>query len=472
MKARAQSTVFALGMILVTLLANGRAFGQQSGIRRGGIEGSPGVRRSNQEAAARRASGMFPVGFQAVIYEVQVPTNQRDVLDAVKLDGQAGTVDALLKALNNTGKTRILYRFNQPVNLFSGVIQLGTQEPVVTGTQIASNGQAINQVTHSSLGATIRLTAQAPAADSNLNVPDATISVTISEFAPGGPELPPPGGPSPARGIWARRAQMKETTPLEFDRPGVMVSTNTTTRGSTANPTVYVVRYAFARKNEIAANQPGGLAPKLAPGTLSSAAAPGISSSDTNLTARFQATFYEVQASADRLNALDSKALNNLDTSVEKLLQVFGAAAKTRVLSEIDQPVNVFSDQIDLRTNQQIISSVSWSPNATQPVYGTVQTREGLFIGLSSQKPPIGANRTGPDVTTVIQFAAMTPSTVEFVPGTPAGDQRILASELTEPLQFGQPRVMVFSRSTHSEEQAVPLTYVVRFMFSPPAAKP
>ena len=79
--------------------------------------------------------------FQATVYEVQAAAERLGSLDAKVLTRQAATPETLLAALAQTGKARLLYRIEQPVNVFSTRIIIGSSEPVITGTRTTTTGR-------------------------------------------------------------------------------------------------------------------------------------------------------------------------------------------------------------------------------------------------------------------------------------------------------------------------------------------
>src|SRR5579863_4456357 len=64
---------------------------------------------------------MFPARFQGEIYEV--PLTSATPLDPSALAARAATSQSLADSLASAGPARILYRFDQPVDVFTDTIQ-------------------------------------------------------------------------------------------------------------------------------------------------------------------------------------------------------------------------------------------------------------------------------------------------------------------------------------------------------------
>jgi hypothetical protein len=110
--------------------------------------------------AAEQASGA--TNFEATVFELRVPENRVADLDARTLEAKAATAQSLLKTLEEVGSTKVLYRVDQTVNLFGESINIGTNEPLLTGTQTTPIGATLNTVTYHNICLTIYLSSTSP----------------------------------------------------------------------------------------------------------------------------------------------------------------------------------------------------------------------------------------------------------------------------------------------------------------------
>ena len=102
---------------------------------------------------------ILPAQFQATVYEVQAAAERLGSLDDKVLTRRAANPETLLAALGQTGKVRLLYRIEQPVNVFSASSIIGSSEPVITGTRTTTTGAAINMISYQNVGFIVRLSA-------------------------------------------------------------------------------------------------------------------------------------------------------------------------------------------------------------------------------------------------------------------------------------------------------------------------
>lgn len=191
---------------------------------------------------AEAARGVFTARFQATVYELQADPAKLEALNAKVLQAKGGTAEALLKELSQTGATRILYRFDQPVNVFSETLQFGTREPVVTGTRMTSSGQSLNTVQYQNVGVVFRFSAQMPPASAQSKIPDVTLSMELASVGKGAAELAP-GHKAPP--IYQLSTTHKEA--LEFGQPRVSWAVSSASSDPQQPPIVYVIRYLFNR---------------------------------------------------------------------------------------------------------------------------------------------------------------------------------------------------------------------------------
>jgi hypothetical protein len=208
-------------------------------------EGSPPATSNAAPARLRELrppSDVLPAHFQATVYEVQADAERLGSLQGEGLAKSAATAEGLLKALGAFGTARILYRFDQPVNVFSESLQVGTREPVVTGTRMTSSGQSINSVQYHSVGAIIRLAGRIPPPETKRKRPEVTLAVELSVLSGTGTEIAP-GLKAPS----IRNVSMQHGEELEFGRPRVMLAVSSTSTEPKQPAAIYVFRYVFKR---------------------------------------------------------------------------------------------------------------------------------------------------------------------------------------------------------------------------------
>jgi hypothetical protein len=184
---------------------------------------------------------VLPAHFQVTVYEVQANADRLTTLDRNSLSQQAATPESLLKVLAEAGRARILYRVNQPVNVYSERIMIGTSEPVVTATRTDARGQVINSLRYQNAGLTIKLAAQQPTGAVDGSKPNVKMSIELAVLSPSDTEV--------AQGRKATTTSnlgLEHSEPLEFNRPMVMVAVRAASPAEQLNPLVHVIRYMFS----------------------------------------------------------------------------------------------------------------------------------------------------------------------------------------------------------------------------------
>ena len=444
-------------------------------------EGRPFVAATgpgSQAAAGQRARGtpnrsamqlsaeILPAQFQATVYEVQASADRLGSLDAKALTGQAVTPETLLSALAQTGETRLLYRIEQPVNVFSTTITIGSSEPVIVGTRTTATGEAMNNISYQNVGVIARLSAPSPSKGENSAVPTVTAAIKLSVLGSGEKEIV-----SGQKESAIRVVSLEQSEPLELDQPRVLLTISSNAFGAfrrsadgggraeaPITPAAYVIRYKFSPTAQASA------AVESKPAQPATVAAETARSTNI-LAAQFQATVYEVEAATNRLPALEMRALARAATP-EQLLASLRDAGQPRVLYRIDQPVNVFSDQVVVRTNKEIVTATRMGHDG-EPINSYVSHNMGVSVRLSAQAPPKNAKREGPDVTVSFNVSAEGPSTTEIGLGQMVQSFPMISQEHNEPLELGRPRLMLAMGSPAAAEQAKPFVYVVRYQFGP-----
>jgi hypothetical protein len=413
--------------------------------------------------------------YQATVYEVHAAAERLGNLDAKALARQAATSETLLAALAQTGKARLLYRIEQPVNVFSTRIIIGSSEPVISGTRNTTTGGTVNSINYQNVGFIVQLSAHGPPKDQDTAAPIVTSAIKLSVLSAGEKEIAPGQKASVIRAM-----SLDHSEALELNRPQVLVAISSNAfssfrRSADGNkagetpttPVAYVVRYQFGPPAQgspsgAAAGSIGSAAVESKAGVPPTAASETAPSTNT-LSAQFQATVYEVEAATNRLPSLDLKTLESARTP-ELLLSALNDAGKPRVLYSINQPVNVFSDQVMIMTNKPIVTATRPGSDG-EPVNSYTYHNMGVIVRLSAQSPPKEAKREGPDVTISFQVSADAPGNTDIGLGQLVGGFPMISQEHNEPLELGRPRIILAMGSSAAAEHAKPFVYVVHYQF-------
>jgi hypothetical protein len=212
----------------------------------------PGQPRNNRSAtgeriparpmmpAPRPPTDVAPARFEAAVYEVQVAENRIVDLEAEALETKAVTLQDLAKALQDFGKTKLLYKIDQTVNLYGENIMLGTREPMVTGTRKTDTGGAINTITYQEVGLIVNLSANPPPPESPRKGLHVQVHFQLSAIAASSVEIAPEVKASSIRNL-----QLSHSETPRFGKPLVLLNVASPTGGDKAPPVAYVVRYVF-----------------------------------------------------------------------------------------------------------------------------------------------------------------------------------------------------------------------------------
>jgi len=198
---------------------------------------NPPVARPGQ---SQPSPHVLPAHFQATVYEVQAYSNRLSSIDGKSLAKQAGSADSLLKALSAYGPAKVLYRFDQPVNVFSESLTLGSREPVVMGSRTSQRGEAINTVTYQQVGAIIRLSGRIPPKETRRQGPDVTLSAELAVLGNSDVEMIPG-----RKATFTRNLSIDHTEELAYGQPRVMLAVSSTATDQQQPATLYVIRYLF-----------------------------------------------------------------------------------------------------------------------------------------------------------------------------------------------------------------------------------
>ncbi len=174
------------------------------------------------------------------------------------------------------------------------------------------------------------------------------------------------------------------------------------------------------------------------------------------LSARFRATVYELQSA--RANTLVVTSLAHQAATSESLLRALNRFGAARILYDIDQPANVFSEQILVSSSEPVKVAAKLPPNSSLTTYVNV----GLILGLSAEIPRRGDRNAKPPVSLLARVSTLGQSQAGLNRKAPVRSARLKQSE---PLEFGQARVMLGTNSNPVTALTEPVTYVVRYVF-------
>jgi hypothetical protein len=413
---------------------------------------------------------ILPAQFQATVIELQGPAERLAGLDPKVLADRAATPEALLSVLGQAGQARVLYRVDQPVNVFSTTSMVGSSEPVITGTQMNLKTNAINRITYQNVGFIIRMSAPALSKADTNTAPTVSLAMQLSLLWPG------ETGTEPGqKQMGTRSVSLNSSERLAMNQPRVLlaISSNVLSRvqasskaSGNAEPTVapvaYVVRYTFAPAFQTGSASAAGNR-ETAPATAEPAQA------TNSLPARFQATVYDVQASVSIPLSLSARSLESAGTP-ELVLKALGGFGKAKVLYRVDQPVDVFADQVLLMTNTPVATGARANRTGA-PIRSVTYRNEGLRFGFSALAPDQSTGRQAPNVTISFNMSADTPSATELRSGQPASGLATISQEHNEPLEMGRARFMLAAGSTSPGAEGRPFLYVVRYQFDPAPSK-
>jgi hypothetical protein len=177
-------------------------------------------------------------GLEVTVYEVQVPEERIADLEAQALETQAATPQALAKALAAFGKTKILYKIDQTVNLYGEQIMLNTSEPMVTGSRTSGPGGIMNSIAYQQVGLLVSLSASTPKGSAHKLV--AQVNFQLSALADSGVEISPQ-----VKATSIRNVQLSHSETPRFGTPSVLLNVSAPRGGDKGPPVAYVIRYVF-----------------------------------------------------------------------------------------------------------------------------------------------------------------------------------------------------------------------------------
>jgi hypothetical protein len=192
------------------------------------------------------------------------------------------------------------------------------------------------------------------------------------------------------------------------------------------------------------------------------AAAPAALAGATS--ARFQATVYEVHIPAAKTGQVDAKALAAQADTPAGLEKALAALGKTKTLYQVDQPVNLARDSINVGTRVPMVTNTRMTEAGTR--MNTVQYMQvGALFNL--ERAAAGAEaRKGLDVQLSLEVALLTDTPVEIGPNVKAAAMRNLRTTHRWAVEPGRPVVMFTIDSSSPDENGNPIALVCRIVLS------
>jgi len=206
--------------------------------------GSPAAAAAAPEGATppakSRPADLLPARFEATVYEVRVPADRVGELDAGALAAKAPKAEDFAKALAALGPTKIMYTVDQVVNLYRDNIKISTREPMITNTRKTESGQAINTIQYQEVGAVFVIAGGPPPKDSKRKGIDASVKVELATLSDSGVQIA-----ADVKASAMRNVGLTHNGPVEYGRPFVILSVNSTSKDAAGNAVAYVCRGVF-----------------------------------------------------------------------------------------------------------------------------------------------------------------------------------------------------------------------------------
>lgn len=180
---------------------------------------------------------LAPARFEAIVYEVQVPRNRIADLDAQTLEASAATPQSLLKALGEFGETRILYKINQPVNLYVESIVLKSTEPIID-LQKEPSMSLTRATSYISVGFDVNISAAVLRPSGQK---DGLIVQTVFQLK----ALSDVDISSTIKSPRILDLKLSRSETVKFGKPTVLLNVSAPDAGGNALPLAYVICYVF-----------------------------------------------------------------------------------------------------------------------------------------------------------------------------------------------------------------------------------
>jgi len=181
--------------------------------------------------------------------------------------------------------------------------------------------------------------------------------------------------------------------------------------------------------------------------------------------ARFEATVYEVQVPEQRIADLDAQALEAKAPTAQDLAKALAEFGKVKVLYKIDQTVNLYGESIMLSTSEPMVTGTHGRESG--PSMNSITYMEaGLIVNLSASAPPEDPPGKELCVQANFELSALADSAVEIAPQVKATSIRKMDLRHSETPRFGKPLVLLNVSAPGGGDQAQPVAYVIRYVFS------
>lgn len=181
--------------------------------------------------------------------------------------------------------------------------------------------------------------------------------------------------------------------------------------------------------------------------------------------ARFEATVYEVQVPEQRIADLDAPAFEAKASTAQALAKALAEFGKVKVLYKIDQTVNLYGESIMLSTSEPMVTGTHGRESG--PSMNSITYMEaGLIVNLSASAPPEDPPGKELCVQANFELSALADSAVEIAPQVKATSIRKMDLRHSETPRFGKPLVLLNVSAPGGGDQAQPVAYVIRYVFS------
>jgi hypothetical protein len=169
---------------------------------------------------------------------------------------------------------------------------------------------------------------------------------------------------------------------------------------------------------------------------------------------RLQATVFEMRLPPEKIGALDAMQLATMDLS--KLPPEMG---ESRALYVVDQKVSLAGDRIMVGTQEPMVTNTRVT-NTGQKINTVQYNSVGAIVEFK-------AERTGPrqlNVTSTIEVAAKTESSVEIGNGVNSSVIRKATLSLKGPVELGKPSVLISGDASSRDKDGKAVVYIARIV--------
>jgi hypothetical protein len=167
------------------------------------------------------------------VYELLLPPQKVDDLDAAKLTAAAADPAAFEKALAALGKAKLLYRLGQSVKLSGDRLMVGDSVPIAAGTETTTSGNSKTRVQHMSVGVILKISGR-PETDGGIRADmDVELSAQTTSTVSIAPKMPAPV---------MHKQNMARKGHVAPDQPVVFLAADASTPEIDGQAVAYVVR--------------------------------------------------------------------------------------------------------------------------------------------------------------------------------------------------------------------------------------